>query len=180
MFFSETQCTYGSVEDEPLAVGRLRHGEGAERHGQHTVRPFVRHSVELPVQLAHRDRLGVDHRVLHLSIIAAARHQAPPPSPAWCCPLVGQFECIHTTVSYSCCLPLSRCEYMRLFRVAYSWPLCANTTSFVKPEVPNVSQRRHRKIYTHEQAWNGTFGKMARVVSETHTNRHDHHNSPLP
>ena len=59
-------ATDRAVEDEPLAVGRLRHGEGAERHGQYTVGPLVRHGVELAVQLPHRDRLGVDDRVLNL------------------------------------------------------------------------------------------------------------------
>ena len=58
--------TYRAVEDKPLAVGCLRHGERAERHGQYAVGPLVRHGVELAVQLTHRDRLRIDHRIVNL------------------------------------------------------------------------------------------------------------------
>ena len=58
--------TYRAVEDEPLSVGRLRHGKGAERHGEYAVRPLMRHGVKLAVQLTHRDRLGIDYRVVNL------------------------------------------------------------------------------------------------------------------
>jgi len=39
-------------------------------------------------------------------------------------PLVGQFECT---------------------RRPYFWSLCSNTTSSIKPEVHDISQRRHRR-----------------------------------
>ena len=41
--------------------------------------------------------------------------------------------------------PSSHSEYIHLFCVAYSWPLCANMTSSTKPEVHEVSQRRQRR-----------------------------------
>ena len=39
---------------------------------------------------------------------------------------------------------------IRLFRVAYSWPLCANMRPFINPEVHKVSQSRQRY---HAQNW---------------------------
>lgn len=38
-------------------------------HRQHTIRPLVRDWVELAVQLAHGDGLGVQHNYLHLVLI---------------------------------------------------------------------------------------------------------------
>jgi len=35
---------------------------------------------------------------------------------------------------------------IRLFLAVYSWPLCSNITSPIKPEVHNVSQRRQMRI----------------------------------
>ena len=34
---------------------------------------------------------------------------------------------------------------IRVFLVDYSWPLCANVTSSIKPEVHNISQLRQRR-----------------------------------
>ena len=50
----------GPVEDEPLAIGRLRRGERAITDGEHAVGPLVRDGIESAVELAHRYRLGID------------------------------------------------------------------------------------------------------------------------
>jgi len=43
-------------------------------------------------------------------------------------------------------------------RAAYSWPLCTNMTSTIKPEVHNVSQRRHRRTERLPQVTCAKFG----------------------
>ena len=49
-------------------------------------------------------------------------------------------------------LPLL-CDWVYvLFRVRYFWPLCANSTSSIKPEVRNISQRRHTRTEPRPQA----------------------------
>ena len=62
---------------------------------------------------------------------------------------------------------------IRLCRVAYSWPVCAMSSS-IKTEVYDVSQRRQRKTMPRPQAQN--LGKIGRVVPEIYsrTDRHAH------
>ena len=62
----------GSVEDDPLAIGRVLLRKGAEEARQHTVAPLVRHRIELTVQLAHRHRLRVDDLVADAVLLAHA------------------------------------------------------------------------------------------------------------
>jgi len=56
-------------------------------------------------------------------------------------------------------------------RIAYFWPLCANMTSFMKPEVVhNVSQRRKRTVQamaTGSMPHASEIWKTGRVVPET-------------
>ena len=63
-----------------LAIGGCILRELTVGHGQHAVRPLVAYGVELAVQLAHGDALGVDDLVLdtellHLSaVLQVAQH----------------------------------------------------------------------------------------------------------
>ena len=75
------------------------------------------------------------------------------------------------------------------FCVAYSWPLCANMTLFVKLEVHNVSQHRQRKIdpgpyvISTKISENRTCSSghiLSRTDRQTDkTHRQAHHNTPL-
>ena len=67
----------------------------------------------------------------------------PASSPGPVLPLLGQLE--HSS---RCQIRAALCWVafsIGRFRVAYSWPLCADVASNVKPEVHKVSQRHRRK-----------------------------------
>ena len=55
--------------------------------------------------------------------------------------------CLIAPLSNLYCHLVSHFEYTR-FCVAHSWPLCAKVSSSTKPEVHNVSQRRHSMTET--------------------------------
>jgi len=79
---------------------------------------------------------------------------------------------------------------IRLFLAVYSWPLCSNITSPIKPEVHNVSQRRQMRIepwpqVTHMKNLVKTGRVAPEICSRTethrdeHTGRHTRHDTPF-
>ena len=60
-----------------------------------------------------------------------------------CCPIVGQSE--YLLQCQICAAPRCVTFSIRLFRVTYSWALCANMTFSVKPEVANILQHSQRR-----------------------------------
>ena len=61
-----------AVKDHPLAVGRRVTDGGAHERRDEPVRPLLRHEVELAIQLAHGDGLGVERVALHDLVEAVA------------------------------------------------------------------------------------------------------------
>lgn len=69
----DPKCVHRAVEDQPLPVWINRSGECSVGHRQDTVAPLVRRGIELAIQLAHRDGLGIDDGDLHAMLV----HQLP-------------------------------------------------------------------------------------------------------
>ena len=68
---------HGAVEHEPLLVQRLLLGQIAHVTREHAILPLVRRGVEIAVQLAHGDRLGVQNHVLDLLVSVRASLREP-------------------------------------------------------------------------------------------------------
>jgi len=76
----------------------------------------------------------------------------------------------------TCCHFVDQFEYT-FFRVAYSWLLCANMTSSIKPEVNNVSQRGRRETerrpeVTCRNTWRRSACSSGDILADTQTNTH--------
>ena len=90
-----------------------------------------------------------------------------------CAQLVSQ---VYAAVSNPCCPLWSHFKYTPLC-VAYYWPLCANMTSCIKPEVHSISQRRQRRTeprlsVTCTKIWRRSELQF-RMFSAGQTNRTD-------